>query len=197
VSERAPIALKLASGLRLRKRLSAAVLSELMEKLMKARNVSSEHRSCFLVGGPSWGDAEFYGKWLLAASQAERFWREAQQDLKFLKRVERVTLVYIPDFGLTASLMIMQLKEYRTSLIIDRNSEEAEDFAMMAAMGFFRDFDRRYQMIVPTRLEPMHVIIDLNSEEAEDFAMISCRNTNDEERHPISRVYAAAKSAHI
>ena len=26
---------------------------------------------------PRWGDAEFYGKWLLAAAKAEALWKEA------------------------------------------------------------------------------------------------------------------------
>jgi hypothetical protein len=32
---------------------------------------------CIVVKGANWGDAEFYGKWLLAAAQAETFWKEA------------------------------------------------------------------------------------------------------------------------
>ena len=51
----------------------------------------------------------------------------------------------------------MNLKEYRTTLIIDLNSEDAENFVMMTVMGFFREVDRRYQTVVPTSLEPLHV----------------------------------------
>lgn len=36
---------------------------------------------CILVRGPSWGDALFYGEWLLAAAKAETFWKDALKDL--------------------------------------------------------------------------------------------------------------------
>ena len=28
-----------------------------------------------LVQGPAWGDAQFYGEWLLAAAKAEAYWK--------------------------------------------------------------------------------------------------------------------------
>ncbi len=52
---------------------------------------------CILVEGPNWGDAEFYGKWLLAAAQAETFWKEAREDSDFYKQVQSVCMGYIPD----------------------------------------------------------------------------------------------------
>jgi hypothetical protein len=33
-----------------------------------------------LVEGPPFGDAEFYGKWLLAAAEAEALWRALFKD---------------------------------------------------------------------------------------------------------------------
>ena len=112
------------------------------------------------------------GLWLQLKPRA--FGEKAQQDVNFLKRVERVTVAYIPDFGLAACLMIMRLNEYKTSLVIDLNSKDAEDFAMMTAMGFFRDFDCRYQMVVPCRLGPMHVgqaVLKYAKTEDKEFAL--------------------------
>jgi hypothetical protein len=77
---------------------------------------SSTKGLCVLVEGPSWGDAEFYGKWLLAAAQAETFWNKAYNDSKFQKEVDRVWLDYIPHFGITATLIIAELKQYKTTL---------------------------------------------------------------------------------
>jgi hypothetical protein len=53
------------------------------------RSESLANRTGFLVRGPSWGDAEFYGTWLLAASRAEKFWREAREDPAFLSQTSR------------------------------------------------------------------------------------------------------------
>ena len=42
-----------------------------------------------LVEGPEWGDAQFYGEWLLAAAKAQLIWRDALQDQKFAKQIEQ------------------------------------------------------------------------------------------------------------
>ncbi len=134
-------------------------------------NSGSGSRPCILIEGPSWGDAEFYGRWLLAAAQAEAFWKETQQDIEFQQRVEAVAVVYLLDFGRTASLMITQLKEYGSTFIIDLDSEEADDFAMMLMMGFFEPYNGRYRMVVPTALALVKVkdaIIKYAETERED-----------------------------
>jgi hypothetical protein len=111
---------------------------------------SAHHSNTFvLVQGPPWGDAELLGKWLLAASQAEGFWKEAYEDPAFYKQVESVCTCYIPEFGISASIMVMQLKEYRTTFVLDLNSQDGEDFTMMVGMGFFRPMDQKYRMAVP------------------------------------------------
>jgi hypothetical protein len=38
---------------------------------------------CILVEGPRSGIAEFYGNWLLAASKAEAFWKQAYSEPDF------------------------------------------------------------------------------------------------------------------
>src|SRR6516162_1875625 len=91
-----------------------------------------------LVCWPAWGDAQFYGEWLLAAAKAEAFWKEAYADQDFKRQIDRVCVAYILDFGIAASRMIMQLMEYRTTFLIDLDSIEGEDFTMMAEMDSSR-----------------------------------------------------------
>jgi hypothetical protein len=40
-------------------------------------------RPCILIEGPRWGDAEFYGRWLLAAAATQRLFKEATKDQVF------------------------------------------------------------------------------------------------------------------
>jgi hypothetical protein len=110
------------------------------------------NRNYVLVKSAAWGDAEFYGRWLLAAAQAEAIWKEALKEPEFEKQTENVCIFYIPDFGIAASMMLTQLGEYRTSYLISLDSEEVEHFAMMALMGFFIPMDRHYKMAIPANL---------------------------------------------
>ena len=105
-----------------------------------------------LVQGPAWGDAQFYGEWLLAAARAEAYRKEAYADEDFKRQVDHVCDAYIPDFGIAATVMITQLKEYRTTFLVELNSEDGNDFAMMAKMGFFAHRNPSYQMTLPHSL---------------------------------------------
>jgi hypothetical protein len=105
-----------------------------------------------LVQGAAWGDAEFYGQWLQAAGKAEAFWKEAYADEDFRQQVDHVCDAHVPDFGIAATVMIMQLKEYRTTFLIELNSEDGNDFAMMAEIGFFAHRSPFYQMTLPYSL---------------------------------------------
>ena len=102
-----------------------------------------------LVQDPAWGDAQFYGEWLLAAAKAEASWKEAYADEDFKQQVEHVCDSYIPDFGIAATIVITQLRECRTTLLIELDSEEGDHFAMMAEMGFFAHRTPSYQMTLP------------------------------------------------
>jgi len=129
---------------------------------------------CVLIEGPSWGNAEFYGKWLLAAAQAETFWKEARKDSDFEKQVERVSVAYIPDFGIAASIMLMQLEEYRTTFVLDLDSEDGNDFAMMVTMGFFAPYNDRYRMTIPFELSVTKVkaaVLKYTETEDEEYVL--------------------------
>jgi hypothetical protein len=129
-----------------------------METHVEDRSKSLDDRFGFVVTGPSWGDAEFYGKWLLAASRAEKFSREAQQDPTFLKKIDSLTVIYDLDFSIAASLITMQLKEFGNCLIVRVDDVfKADHFAMMAGMGFFRAVGRHHHLMVPKRLRRIDV----------------------------------------
>ena len=114
--------------------------------------LSDKINPCVLIEGPSWSNAEFYGKWLLAAARAKTYLKEACKDSDFEKQVERVSVAYIPDFGIAASMMLMQLEEHRTTFVLDLHSEDGDDFAMMITMGFFAPYNERYRMTIPADL---------------------------------------------
>src|SRR5690242_6130881 len=105
-----------------------------------------------LIQGPAWGDARFYGEWLLAAAKAEAYWKGAYSDENFKQQIDRICVCYIPDFGLAASIMIVKLRDYRTTFLIELNSEDGDDFTMMAEMGFFTRKNALYQMTLPCSL---------------------------------------------
>jgi hypothetical protein len=127
-----------------------------------------------LVQGPAWGDAQFYGEWLLAAAKAEAYWKEAYADEDFKQQIDRVCVVYIPDFGIAATRMIMQLMAYRTTFLIELNSEDGDDFAMMVEMGFFARSNPSYQMTLPGLLTSERVkaaIFKFAKTEDDEFAL--------------------------
>jgi hypothetical protein len=143
--------------------------------MMKMTNFSLATNDPYvLVEGPSWGDAEFYGRWLLAAAEAEAFWKNAYNDSEFLKQVDRVCVGCIPHFGISATLIMTELRQYKTSLVIDLNTEEGESFVMMVAMGFFTFSNSRYQMTIPSGLTEMqvkHAILKLAQTEDAEFML--------------------------
>ncbi len=119
---------------------------------MTYENSIRENEACVLIESPRWGDAEFFGKWLLAADKANRLWSEAAKDSNFAKGVERLRVVYAPDFGDAALSLFLELRYEFVTFLVRLDSDEGELFAMMAEMGFFALTGQRYQMIIPARL---------------------------------------------
>jgi hypothetical protein len=105
-----------------------------------------------VVEGPTWGDARFYGEWLLTASKAQELWKEALRGSEFAEQAERVCVCYEPDFGITAAIMLMNLRGHWTSFVLDLQTEDGDDFAMMFCMGFFIRRGRICRMAVPPLL---------------------------------------------
>jgi hypothetical protein len=109
---------------------------------------------CVVVEGPECGDAAFLGAWLTAAGEAETLWKRANEGPDFIKQIDRVILFSIPDFGIRACSFVMRLKEPRiTSLVVRLENEDADDFPMMAEMGFFERAGGHYR---EERIESTH-----------------------------------------
>src|SRR6202023_2099081 len=99
---------------------------------MKNESLSPKSRLGVLVEGPKWGDAEFYGNWLLAAAKAETLWKKASDDPDFAKQVDRLSLATIPHFGIAATVFLMRLKDRLVSFVISFNEDEiVDEFVMM------------------------------------------------------------------
>ncbi len=112
-----------------------------------------ENSPCILVEGPRWGDAAFYGKWLIGAGKANTLWEKAYKDPSFRKAVERLTVDYIPHFGILATVLLSYLEgNYYSFVVPVHNEMEGEVFTMMVEMGFFVLTGQRYQMVIPSRL---------------------------------------------
>jgi hypothetical protein len=111
-----------------------------------------ESQTYVLVEGPRWADAEFYGKWLLAAAKANALLQEVMKDPCFMKQVDRLMIASAPDFGITATVLLSSqsppLLPRPARLPTRLNSSRA----VMVEMRFFVRTGERYQMVIPTRL---------------------------------------------
>jgi hypothetical protein len=116
----------------------------------------SEHSfsvSYLLIEGPSWYDAEFFGKWLLAATEAQRLSEEAvNTDSEFSAKTERLEFGRREPFGGYATTLIRCLTMTGCTAVIDTDTDLAQGVAMMAHMGFFALTGERYQMVLPSPL---------------------------------------------
>ncbi len=119
---------------------------------MNLKDSVHEAEPYVLVEGPRWADVEFYGKWLLAAAKADALWKKAIKDAGFMKRVDRLMVVYIPDFSIAATVLLSRLEKNLVSLLVKLNEEEVEPFVVMVEMGFFARTGQRYQMVIPLQL---------------------------------------------
>jgi hypothetical protein len=109
-----------------------------------------------VIEGPAFGDAEFYAKWLGAVADADMLWKKALNQRKFGRQVARLTLLYIPDFGISAAIVLHELWKNYVAAVLDLWGDEdsgAIEFVMMAKLGFFRQTGKRYQMTVPDNLD--------------------------------------------
>ena len=95
------------------------------------------------------GRRKFYGRWFLAAAKAQALWKQALKNPNFQKQVDRLSVLALPDFGIGATVLFSRLETNFASIIVSLNEEDetlVEEFAMMAAMGFFVLTGERYQM---------------------------------------------------
>jgi hypothetical protein len=100
-------------------------------------------------------DADFYGRWLIMAGQAERYWRELLSEPKFNRQVERLTCAYLPDFGIAATTLLSRILSNRSPLAVNLWGESG--FAMMVKVGLFRAQRGQYQLNLPKVLNAKKV----------------------------------------
>jgi hypothetical protein len=107
-----------------------------------------------LVEGPAWGDAEFYGNWLLMSAKANGLLRQARSDdPEFSQLIDTLEMLQCLDFGIMATVFLSQLADTNVqSFVIGLDAEDLVDFVLMVEMGFFTLTGDRYQMTVPTKL---------------------------------------------
>jgi hypothetical protein len=107
-----------------------------------------------LVEGPRAGDAEFLGRWLLAAVEADQALHEQfKQNPDLKEQISRLEVVYWVRFSPTATRCVELLMRDLTSFSLAVYEEPfGEIFTVMAELGFFRRTGDRYQMTVPKEI---------------------------------------------
>jgi hypothetical protein len=121
---------------------------------MKTKSPNRKTRPYVLVEGPCWGDAEFYGHWLLGAAMVNELLKKAKKDdPEFRAAIDTLEISHVLDFGIMATVFVSKFtdKAFHT-FAIDVESEDLLDFVLMAEMGFFELTGDRYQMILPSNL---------------------------------------------
>jgi hypothetical protein len=90
-----------------------------------------------LIEGPRWADCKFYAAWLLAAAQAEAHWQQALSDDDFKAQIESLCSWCVPNFEITACVVLMMLESRLSTSTIELYNEDGFDFCMMMKMGSF------------------------------------------------------------
>ena len=107
-----------------------------------------------LIESSGWLDASFYGRWLLAAAEAQRLWTEAvQSDLEFRSQIDRLEILGPLLLGTEALKLVGKLAENVRTLIVPVDSDLGDCVALLARMGFFVRTGERYQMVLPRYLD--------------------------------------------
>ncbi len=128
-----------------------------------------------LVEGPGPGDAEFLGRWLLAAVEAEK--QLAQQfnaNPALKKQIERLEVASLVSFSSEATHFVSLWTKTLSCFSISLWDEWGEMFAVMAEIGFFTLTGDRYQMTVPKHITGRKIekaLLRIASTEDEAFYM--------------------------
>ncbi len=148
-------------------------------------NSNLEDDPWVLVEGPSPGDAEFLGRWLLAAAAADQTLTEQFKRNDNLKdQIRNLEVVYLISFAPAATKFVELLMKNLTCFTISIWNEWAEMFAVMAALGFFTCTVNRYQMTVPREISGQDVetaLLRLSATEDSGFRLhperlVSCQS---------------------
>jgi hypothetical protein len=139
-----------------------------------------------LVEGPGPGDAEFLGRWLLAAVEADQTLEvQFKRNTALKDQISRVEIVYHVRFSSGATRFIELLMRNLTSFTLSIGDEWSELFAIMAGVGFFRLTGERYQMTIPEEISGSTieaVLLELAATEDSEYYL-----------HPERLVYCVSK----
>jgi hypothetical protein len=114
--------------------------------------------SWVLVEGPAPGDAEFLGRWLLAAREADRVLQEQfKQNPGLKQKIFRLEVCYAVDFSSAATTCVKLLMDNLTCFSVDLWDEWGEIFTVLAELGFFRLTGDRYQMTIPQEVSGQRI----------------------------------------
>jgi hypothetical protein len=103
-----------------------------------------------LVEGPGPGDAEFLGRWLLAAVEADQALQERfKKNPTLKKQINTLEVAYIFSFAPAATKFVELLMKNLTAFSLQLWGEWGEAFTVMAELGFFCRTGDRYQMTIP------------------------------------------------
>jgi hypothetical protein len=112
-----------------------------------------------LVEGPGPGQAEFLGRWLLAAVDADKALEDERKQNPALKdQISRLEICYEISFSPSAMKFAALLLENLTCFTLDLRDELwGERFMLMTEIGFFRLTGDRYQMTLPQALSGLDI----------------------------------------
>jgi hypothetical protein len=106
-----------------------------------------------LVTAPSPNDLSFYARWFLAANRVETLWRTTCANPLLKGRIDRLLFSFIPDFTITASEFYRSLQHHSPGFILCLEDAVANEFVIMADLGFFAPHGDHYRLALPPRLE--------------------------------------------
>jgi hypothetical protein len=103
-----------------------------------------------LVEGPGPGDAEFLGRWLLAAVEADEALQEQfKRNPKLKEQIGRLEVICEVSFSPAVMRFVELLMKNLTAFSLELWDEWGEIFTVMAELGFFCLTGNRYQMTIP------------------------------------------------
>jgi hypothetical protein len=127
---------------------------------MQSRDLSAGIKKSgthILVEGPAWGDADFYGHWLLEAVKAQRLLNQAKRDDAAFQEALEIAAEFdhCLNYGILATFYVSQFAkdDQLQAFIVDIPYFDLIDFAFMVEMGFFVLTGDRYQMVLPQNLD--------------------------------------------
>jgi hypothetical protein len=126
-----------------------------------------------LIEGPAPGSAEFLGRWLLAAADADRELHDQYARNPLLKQqISRLEVLYVVSFSPPATKFIELLMKNLTCFPLGLWDEWGEMFTVMAELGFFSPTGNRYQMTIPKDISGLKIettLLRLASTEDDEY----------------------------